>query len=132
MRLTLLFPGQGAQRPGFRRRLPQHPAVHGTLAEARRILEQDLGQLDDAAALQSTAAVQLGTLIAGVAVARALAAEGVTADAVAGLSVGAFAAAVACEALTFPDALSLVKLRGEAMARAAPHGHGMAAILGLT
>jgi len=132
MQLTLLFPGQGAQRPGFLRRLPQHPAVHRTLAEAGRILEQDLSQLDDAAALQSTAAVQLTTLIAGVAVARALAAEGVTADAVAGLSVGAFAAAVACETLAFPDALSLVKLRGEAMARAAPHGYGMAAILGLT
>jgi len=34
--------------------------------------------------------------------------------------------------LTFPQALGLVKLRGEAMAQAVPHGHGMTAILGLS
>ena len=56
-------------------------------------------------------------MIAGVAIARALAADGLVADAVAGLSVGAFAAAVACETLSFSDALRLVKLRGEGMAR---------------
>jgi malonate decarboxylase epsilon subunit len=76
--------------------------------------------------------VQLSTLIAGVAVTRALAREGVRADAVAGLSVGAFAAAVACGALEFADALLLVQLRGECMHRAYPHGYGMAAIMGLS
>ena len=48
-------------------------------------------------------------------------------DDVAGLSVGAFAAAVAAGTLSFPDALALVKLRGEAMAQAVPRGHGMIA-----
>ena len=81
--------------------------------------------------LTSTIAVQLCTLIAGVAVTRALAREGVRADAVAGLSVGAFAAAVACGALALADALPLVQLRGECMQRAYPHGYGMAAIMGL-
>ncbi|MFZ1905573.1 MAG: acyltransferase domain-containing protein, partial [Steroidobacteraceae bacterium] len=52
-------------------------------------------------------------------------------DAVAGLSVGAFSAAVACGALGFAEALELVRVRGEGMARAAPPGFGMAAILGL-
>jgi malonate decarboxylase epsilon subunit len=132
MRVALLFPGQGAQTPGFLGRLPQHPAVAATLAEARGILGVELGQLDSAAALRSTASVQLATLIAGVASARALESLEVRADAVAGLSVGAFTAAVSCGALSFADALALVRLRGAAMVQAAPGGFGMSAILGFT
>jgi malonate decarboxylase epsilon subunit len=131
MRVALLFPGQGAQTPGFLHRLPQHAAVEATLAEAAAVLGADLAELDSAPALESTGAVQLGTLIAGVAVARALEAQGLRPDAVAGLSVGAFSAAVACGALGFAEALELVRVRGEGMARAAPLGFGMAAILGL-
>ncbi len=132
MRIALLFPGQGAQRPGFLARLPGHAAVHATLAEAQGILGHDLRELDSAAALESTTAVQLSTMIAGVATGRALLAEGMSVDAVAGLSVGAFAAAVTCASLDFANALHLVRLRGEAMARAAPGGHGMAALLGVS
>jgi malonate decarboxylase epsilon subunit len=132
MRLALLFPGQGTHTPGFLGRLPPHPAVRSTLEEAAAVLGAAISGLDSAEALASTAAVQLTTVIAGVAMARALAAEGQEADAVAGLSVGAFAAAVACGALSFPDALALVKRRGEAMAQAVPGGHGMSAILGLS
>jgi len=132
MRVALLFPGQGAQRPGFLARLPGHPVVHATLQEAGRILGRDLSRLDDATALQSTVAVQLSTTIAAVAAARALAAEGLLPDAVAGLSVGAFAAAVICGALSFPDGLRLVSLRAQCMARVAPHGYGMMALVGVT
>jgi malonate decarboxylase epsilon subunit len=131
MRVALLFPGQGAQAPGFLHRLPQHAAVEATLAEAAAVLGTDLAEFDSAPALESTGAVQLGTLIAGVAVARALEAHGLRPDAVAGLSVGAFSAAVACGVLGFAEALELVRVRGESMARAAPRGYGMAAILGL-
>jgi malonate decarboxylase epsilon subunit len=105
--------------------------VSATLDEAAAVLGVEVMSLDDAAALASTVAVQLGVLIAGVAVMRALADEGVQADAAAGLSVGAFGAAVACGALSFADALPLVKLRGECMEQAYPRGYGMAAIVGL-
>jgi malonate decarboxylase epsilon subunit len=132
MRVAMLFPGQGAQTPGFLGRLPQHPAVTATLAEARAILGVELGQLDSAAALTTTASVQLATVIAGVGTARALESLGVRVDAVAGLSVGAFAAAVSCGALSFGDALALVRLRGAAMVQVAPGGFGMSAILGFT
>jgi malonate decarboxylase epsilon subunit len=131
MHAALLFPGQGAQRPGFLHRLPAHPLVRVTLDEAAAALARDIGSLDDPVSLRETGAVQLATVIAGVASARALAAEGLLAQAVAGLSVGAFTAAVTCGVLGFPDALRLVAMRGEAMARAAPHGYGMTAILGM-
>ena len=131
MSIAYLFPGQGAQTPGFLRRLPKHPAVSATLDEAAAVLGSEVMSLDDAAALASTVAVQLSLLIAGVAVMRALAHEGLEVDAAAGLSVGAFSAAVACGVLSFADALPLVKLRGECMEQAYPHGYGMAAISGL-
>jgi malonate decarboxylase epsilon subunit len=131
MYTALLFAGQGTQAPGFLARLPEHAEVRATIAEASEVLAVPAPQLDGAAALESTVGVQLATVIAGVAVARALTAEGFAAQAVAGLSVGAFAAAVACGVLSFADALRLVRLRGEAMMRAVQRGHGMSAILGL-
>jgi malonate decarboxylase epsilon subunit len=66
-----------------------------------------------------------------VAVMRALNAEGVEADAVAGLSSGAYTAAVACGALDFATALPLLKLRAQLMESAYPRGFGLAALVGL-
>ncbi|MGA2191175.1 MAG: malonate decarboxylase subunit epsilon [Steroidobacteraceae bacterium] len=131
MGIAYLFPGQGAQTPGFLHRLPRHPAVSATLDEATAVLGMDVMSLDSPTALESTVSVQLSLLIAGVAVVRALAHEGLEVDAAAGLSVGAFGAAVACGALRYADALPLVKLRGECMEEAYPYGYGMAAIIGL-
>ena len=132
LRSALLFPGQGAQTPGFLHALPEHEAVRATLKDARDVLELDFWALDTAVALNSTVSVQLGVLIAGVAYARVLASEGASPDAVAGLSVGAFAAAVASGALEFGAALRLVRLRAEAMEQAyGQGGYGMLAILGL-
>ncbi len=126
------FPGQGAQKPGMLQRLPEAPEVAATLAEASAVLGEDALLLDSAEALQSTRAVQLCLLIAGVAGARLLMRDGQRPDYVAGLSIGAYAAAVVAESLTFADALRLVALRGELMQQAYPEGYGMTAILGLS
>lgn len=126
------FPGQGAQRPGMLHALPDFPAVAATLAEASAVLERDCLTLDSAAALQSTVAVQLCLLIAGVATARLLQAWGLMPDMVAGLSIGAYPAAVVADALAFADALRLTQLRGQLMEAAYPSGYGMTAIVGLT
>ena len=131
MTVAFLFPGQGAQSEGLLHRLPQHAEVTRTIADASALLGLDLGALDTAQALHSTAAVQLGLLVAGVATARALTAEHVLPGAVAGMSVGAFGAAVACGTLSFADALRLVRLRGELMEAAFPSGYGLAALVGL-
>lgn len=132
MTLALLFPGQGAQSAGFLHRLPQHDAVRATLAEASAVLGIDVLSLDSAEALQSTIAVQVGLTVAGVAVARALAHEGLTPQFSAGLSVGAYAAAVSCESLAFADALRMVRKRAELMEAAWPSGYGLSAISGLS
>jgi len=125
------FPGQGAQKPDMLHRLPSAPEVAATLAEASAVLSEDALLLDSAEALRSTRAVQLCLLIAGVAGARLLMRDGQRPDYVAGLSIGAYAAAVVAESLDYADALRLVALRGELMQEAYPEGYGMTAILGL-
>lgn len=131
MPTLLTFPGQGAQRPGMLHALPDHPAVARTLAEAGEVLGTDILRHDDAAHLASTVSVQLCLLVAGVSSARALLDDGGGAHAVAGLSIGAYAAAVTAGALPFADAVRLVALRGRLMETAYPSGYGMTAILGL-
>ena len=123
MSSLLVFPGQGAQQPGMLARLPRE-----TLNEASDLLGEDVTQLDSAEALLSTRAVQLCLLIAGVAASRQL---DMAPDYVAGLSIGAYPAAVVAGALSFSDALHLVSLRGELMQQAYPQGYGMTAIIGL-
>jgi malonate decarboxylase epsilon subunit len=132
MTIAFLFPGQGAQREGLLHQLPQHAEVTRTMHEAGSVLGLDVDCLDNAETLGSTAAVQTALLIAGVATARALMAEQVQPAAVAGMSVGAFGAAVVCGTLSFTDALPLVRLRGELMQAAFPSGYGLAAIEGLS
>jgi malonate decarboxylase epsilon subunit len=70
--------------------------------------------------------------VAGVAITRALANEQLTPEISAGLSVGAYAAAVSCGAIRFDDALRMVRKRAELMETAYPSGYGLAAVSGLT
>lgn len=126
-----VFPGQGAQQPGMLRQLADEPSIRDCLSEASDVLGEDVLQLDTPQALQSTRAVQLCLLIAGVACARVLQAKGCMPDMVAGLSIGAYPAAVIAGSLTFSDAVRLVALRGELMQSAYPEGYGMTALIGL-
>jgi len=132
MSLFFAFPGQGAQSPGMLSALPETSCVRATLEEAAEFLNTPISALESTSALTSTRAVQLCLLIAGVAATRFLAGRGHQPDLVAGLSIGAYPAAVAAGALAFSDALHLVALRGELMQRAYPHGYGMSAVTGLT
>jgi malonate decarboxylase epsilon subunit len=127
----LVFPGQGAQQPGMLHRLPQDAVIDACLREASEVLGEDVLRLDSAQALASTRGVQLCLLIAGVAGSRLLLQQAPAPDYVAGLSIGAYPAAVVAGALAFSDALHLVSLRGELMQRAYPRGYGMTAIIGL-
>jgi len=77
MSVAFLFPGQGSQVPGMLHTLPDHPAIARTLDEASESLGENVLELDSTDALQSTVSVQLALLASGIAVARALMAEGV-------------------------------------------------------
>ncbi|PTB20254.1 malonate decarboxylase subunit epsilon [Trinickia symbiotica] len=130
--LACLFPGQGAQSAGFLHRLPPHPVVRTTIAEASDALSLDVLTIDTPDALRSSVAVQVGLVVAGVATARRIAADGFDIALTSGLSVGAYAAAVTSGAIAFADAVRLVAKRAELMERAYPSGYGLSAIDGLT
>lgn len=132
MSVLFTFPGQGAQKPGMLHALPEHTETVRTLEEASSALGRDVRALDTEAALRSTVAVQLCLLIAGVAMARVLAAHEARPQMVAGLSIGAWPAAVTAGVLGFDDAVRLVELRARLMEDAYPSGYGMTAIGGLT
>ncbi|GAC1625544.1 MAG: malonate decarboxylase subunit epsilon [Vulcanimicrobiaceae bacterium] len=129
--IAFLFPGQGSQRPGMLATLERLPGARDVLDEAAATLGRDLRDDDTTQGYRSTIVAQRALLVAGVASARALHAAGVAVGAVAGHSVGAFAAAVTAGTLDFGDALRLVDARAHRMARAFPHGYGMGAITGL-
>jgi malonate decarboxylase epsilon subunit len=132
MSVLFTFPGQGAQKPGMLHALPDHEAAAHTLAQASAALGRDVLALDTEHALRSTVAVQLALLVAGVATARVLDALGAPAHMAAGLSIGAWPAAVVAGVLDFTDVVRLVELRARLMEDAYPSGYGMTAIGGLT
>src|ERR1700682_4625278 len=136
MKLGLVFPGQGAQAVGMMAGYAEHAAVHETFVEASQVLGQDLWALvqdGPAEVLNQTVNTQPVMLAADVAVYRAWrAAGGAEASVMAGHSLGEYAALVAAGAISFADALPLVRFRAQAMQDAVPQGVGaMAAIMGL-
>jgi malonate decarboxylase epsilon subunit len=92
--VAFIFPGQGSQAPGMLHHLLDHPAVGRTLDEISDVLHSDVRSIDTEQDLEFTLDAQLALFAAGVATARALMEQNVRPAAVAGLSVGAFAAAV--------------------------------------
>jgi len=130
--IAFLFPGQGAQHAGMLAAIDTLDGGRELLDEAAHILGVDLRASDTAQDYRSTITTQRALFVAGVASARALARAGLQPGAVAGHSVGAYAAATVAGALDFEPALRLVERRAQAMARAFPSGFGMAVIGGLS
>jgi [acyl-carrier-protein] S-malonyltransferase len=133
---AFVFPGQGSQAVGMLDAWGDHPAVRQTLEEASNSLGEDIARLISSGPkeqLDLTTNTQPVMLTAGIACYRAWRAEGgALPAALAGHSLGEYAALVAAGALTLADALPLVRFRAQAMQEAVPVGVGaMAAILGL-
>lgn len=136
MKFAFFFPGQGSQSLGMMNGFEGRAVVEATFDEASAALSQDLWAMmngSDAAPINETVNTQPLMLAAGVATYRAyLEAGGKTPAVVAGHSLGEYSALVAAGALSFADAVKLVRLRAELMQSAVPQGVGaMAAVLGL-
>ncbi len=134
--IAFVFPGQGSQSVGMLDAWSTHPEVVQTLSEANEALGFDLGALiqdGPKETLALTTNTQPVMLAADVALYRVWMKEtGVSPQALAGHSLGEYAALVASGVLTLSQALPLVRFRAQAMQDAVPVGEGaMAAVLGL-
>ena len=138
--LALLFPGQGSQFVGMGKALfESSPAARAVFEEADRALSWPLSRLcfeGPEGELQKTVNTQPAILTHSVAAFRDLevrSPERVKGAAfVAGHSLGEYSAEVAAGAMSFADAVALVRQRGLFMQEAVPAGLGaMAAIVGL-
>ncbi len=135
MKFAFFFPGQGSQSVGMMQGLADSPDIRQTFDEASDLLGQDFWSMvtEPNEALNQTTNTQPLMLTAGVATWRALQAQSsLVPTLMAGHSLGEYTALVAAGALTFKDALPLVRYRAEVMQNAVAEGVGaMAAILGL-
>jgi [acyl-carrier-protein] S-malonyltransferase len=136
VKLAMVFPGQGSQSPGMLAAYGDMPVIREVLAEASDVLGQDIAKLvaeGPAEELNKTVNTQPVMVTAGYAAYRAwLELGGRVPEVVAGHSLGEYTALVAAGALSFAQALPLVRLRAQAMQEAVPAGvGGMAALLGL-
>jgi len=135
-KFAFVFPGQGSQSRGMMNGYADFAAVRDTFTEASDVLKQDLWQLvaeGSDADLNATVNTQPIMLTAGVAVYRAWQSQNsAAAMMMAGHSLGEYTALVAAGALSFADALPVVRYRAQCMQQAVPEGvGGIAAILGL-
>lgn len=134
-KFAFFFPGQGSQSIGMMQGLESQPVVKQTFEEASEVLAVDFWKMateanDDINLTQHTQPIMLTAGIATWRVYQAM--GGQLPAAMAGHSLGEYTALVAAGAISFADALPLVKFRAEVMQQAVPEGQGaMAAILGL-
>lgn len=137
MKLAAIFPGQGSQYIGMGKDLyTNYRLAREVFQEADEVLGFPLSKLifeGPEEELNKTVNTQPAILTTSIACWRVLAQEeGFIPAAAAGHSLGEFSALVAVGALSFADAVALVRKRGQLMQEAAPLGTaGMAVILGL-
>lgn len=136
--IAVVFPGQGSQSVGMLKEYAETwEQVEQTFGQASEVLGYDLWDIvsnGPEEKLNQTEITQPAMLAADVSVMRIMTELCMTTPyALAGHSLGEYAALVGANVLDFQDAIKLVAERGRLMQNAVPEGEGaMAAIIGLS
>ena len=136
MKIAFIFSGQGSQYIGMGKELYDNILIcRETFDKARELLDFDIKELmfnGEKEKLDITENTQPAILATSIMAMKALEEKGIIPDVVAGLSLGEYSALVAANALSFDEAIPLIRKRGKFMQEAVPVGIGsMAAIIGL-
>jgi [acyl-carrier-protein] S-malonyltransferase len=123
-KVTVLFPGQGSQYPGMLQQFAESSSAQDLLRIASETLSMDIEEIcsisADATAMQDTRIAQpivfVADLMAAEMMRQKLAIDFSNVIAVAGFSLCELAALCFAGAITYTDALKLVKVRANAMA----------------
>jgi len=134
-KIAFVFPGQGAQAVGMGKDIYDAlPPSRAVFEKGDEVLGFELSRLifeGPEEELKQTAVTQPALLTVSTAYLKVLQEQGLKPDYVAGHSLGEYSALVAAGVLSYEDAVSLVRLRGNFMEEAVPSGTGaMAAVLG--
>jgi len=136
-RISFLFSGQGAQAPGMGKELyDTSVAARAVFETADRVLGRNISELcfyGFQEELNLTRNTQPCMLTVDLAAYEAVREKGLQPDAVAGFSLGEYAALAAARVISQEDAFRLIQLRADAMQQAVPVGEGaMAAVMKLS
>lgn len=136
MKIAFLFSGQGAQRPEMFQDLYTEDVVREVFEQADASLGRSISGLcfeGSDEELNLTRNTQPCVLAADMAAGRLLRSYGIKPDAVAGFSLGEYAALEYAGVIAVEDIFPLIQLRADAMQRAVPAGEGaMAALIGIS
>ncbi|MCQ1528036.1 ACP S-malonyltransferase [Lutispora thermophila] len=136
IKVACIFPGQGAQYMGMGKEIAEnYKAAMNIFDRASEKLGIDMKKLcfeGDEEELKKTENTQPSILTTSIALLEVLKLRGIRPAITAGLSLGEYSALVASNAISFEDAVAVVRKRGQFMQEAVPAGEGtMAAIMGM-